>query len=229
MRTGEGWRGDIGKGMTPDEVKAWFETYDAFIVSEARMAQSEGAEMFAVGTELVTMERYADQWREAIAKVRVVYKGSLIYCANHSEENKITWWDALDYIGIDAYYSLVETINPKESDIEKGWQPYLESCAAISAKYGKPVIFSEIGYMSRTGTAQRPFDFSLAQGYDEQAQADCYKAFFAKVYRQPWFAGVVFWNWDIYGPEPGKQDPGYSPEGKKAEAIIRKGFSGSAK
>jgi hypothetical protein len=34
------------------------------------------------------------------------YSGPLLYAANHGNEGSVAWWDAVDIIGVDAYYSL---------------------------------------------------------------------------------------------------------------------------
>ena len=63
--------------------------------------------MFSVGTELQipALQREAD-WRQLIKDVRAVYSGKLIYSANWYEEYEgIKFWDALDAIGVQAYFS----------------------------------------------------------------------------------------------------------------------------
>jgi hypothetical protein len=226
IRSGEGWRGDIGKGMTPGEVAAWFKAYDSLIVSHARLAEEEHVEMFAVGTELVSMDVHADEWRSTIAKVRAVYHGPIVYCANHSTENAITWWDALDYIGIDAYYPVSTTKNPSLDELKAAWGPYLKSCDALSKKFGKKILFTEIGYMATDGTSERPYDWAISNVYDAQEQADCYRAMFEKVYDKPWFGGMFLWNWDIRDSSDSRFRNGYSPKGKPAEAIVKAWYDG---
>lgn len=229
IRSGEGWRGDIGTGMTPEELAAWFEAYDSLIVAHARMAEQEKVEMFAVGTELMSMEVHASEWRNTIAKIRTVYHGPLVYCANHSSENAITWWDALDYIGIDAYYPVSDSNHPTVESMKTAWKPYAESIAALSKKFGKKVIFTEVGYMSTDGASERPYDWKVSSVYDGQEQADCFMALFESVYSQPWFAGLFIWNWDIYDSHDGTNRNGYSPKGKPAEAVVSEWFSRTGK
>jgi len=223
----EYWRGDIGTGMTDAEADAWFANYDAILVARARMAQEEGVEMFAIGTELTGMQRFEKQWRNTIAKVREVYKGPLTFCANHGAEGDVAWWDALDYIGIDAYYPLSTDKHPSVAALRAGWQPYLKSCAELSAKYGKKIVFGEIGYMSREDTAATPYDWKVADVRDEQVQADCFTAFFDEVYDKPWFAGEIIWMLHINPLPAGNTD--YSPEGKPAGDVIKAWFDGKAK
>lgn len=229
LRSGEGWRGDIGKGMTSAEVAAWFESYDAMLVAEATIAETEHVELFAVGTELASMESHADGWRRTIAKVRQVYHGPLVYCANHSDENVITWWDALDFIGVDAYYPLSDRKDPTLAQMKMAWRPFLEANADLAKKFNKRIIYTEVGYMAADGTSIRPYDWSIATNYDGQEQADCFLSLFQEAYRQPWFEGMFIWNWDIFDSSDPRYRMGYSPKGKPAEEIIREWYSGRMK
>jgi hypothetical protein len=41
--------------FAPDDPKAWFDSYKSMIVEYAKVAQEAGAEMFCIGTEMVSM------------------------------------------------------------------------------------------------------------------------------------------------------------------------------
>ncbi|MBN1402917.1 MAG: hypothetical protein JW942_00420 [Opitutales bacterium] len=228
LRSGEGWRGDIGKGMTEEEVDAWFRSYGSLLLAHARMAEEEGVEMLCVGTELSEAQPYSSHWRELIAKVREVYKGPLVYAANHYAEFAMDWWDAVDYIGIDAYYKLADKNDPTVDELIAAWEPWVKIARDLHEKYGKQVIYTEIGYTSVDGTAQVPFSWELTNGLDYQEQKDCYEAFFRAVYVQPWFEGVIFWSWRIHrdvDSESAQRD--FTPENKPAEGSVRHWFSGA--
>lgn len=47
-----------------------------------------------------------------------------------------------------------------------------------------------------------------------------YRAFAASFLTRPWCIGVIFWHWNMYGPDA----KGYSPQGKPALEIVRKEF-----
>jgi len=44
---------------------------------------------------------------------------------------KITFWDELDYIGIQAYFPLVDNKYPTAEEISKGWNDYFPAMEAI--------------------------------------------------------------------------------------------------
>jgi hypothetical protein len=62
--------------------------------------------------------------------------GPILYGANHGNENSITWWDAVDYIGVDAYYNLVpDNPNPSYQELMNAWTPIVNSLYDLSLRY----------------------------------------------------------------------------------------------
>ena len=51
------------------------------------------------------------QWRAVIAAVRAEFDGTLTYAGDWTDAIYVPWWDALDLIGVDAYYQLAEDGN----------------------------------------------------------------------------------------------------------------------
>ncbi len=105
----DGWPGDVM--MKSDTAwQSWFRNYEKFILHYARLAEKNKIEIFCVGTELQQTTKREKEWRVIIAKVRSVFSGKLIYAANfHEEYEHIRFWDALDYIGVQAYFPLAKT------------------------------------------------------------------------------------------------------------------------
>ena len=103
------WRADIGCN-TESDWKKWFQAYRKFILRYAKMAERTGVEILCIGTELTfaTTEK-PEMWRNVvIPAVRGAYGGIITYAANWKDEyNKIEFWDALDYAGIDAYFPVL--------------------------------------------------------------------------------------------------------------------------
>lgn len=215
------WRGEIGQGFTETEWNDWFAAYQGFISHYAQLAQTYGADQFAVGTELSSTESRETNWRTAIADVRTHYSGPLTYAANHGEETDITWWDALDYIGVDAYYPLTGKNDPTVPELETAWQPYVSTLDTLASTWNKPIIFTEIGYRSQDGANQHPWEWQTGETVDLQEQADTYQAAFESVFDQPWFAGMYWWSWETDPFQGGPCDDGYTPYDKPAENVLR--------
>src|SRR5690242_14455432 len=104
--SGGHWVGSIRMKSEADW-RRWFACYERFIVHYAQLARASGMDALCVGTELEgTSDREAD-WRRVIAAVRRVYPGPLTYAANWSSEfERVRFWDALDFIGVQAYFPL---------------------------------------------------------------------------------------------------------------------------
>lgn len=103
---GSGWVGDFLPGEG-DEGLRWEESYRDFILTFARVAETAGADLFVVGTELDLWARERPEfWRDLIHRVREIYDGPLTYAANWDAFHLVPFWDELDYIGVDAYEAL---------------------------------------------------------------------------------------------------------------------------
>lgn len=187
------WRGD----MRPASIPEWFAHYTRFERRYARLARREKVEGFVVGTEMVTMSGYEAQWRELIGQLRQDFPGFLTYQANWGEEGQVAWWDAVDVISISAYYPLVRgplPSAPTVAELVAGWTPWRQQIEALHQRFGRDVMFGEIGYRPLVESSLRPWDVTLTGSRSAQAQADAYEAAFRAWQGAPWFRGFVWWR-----------------------------------
>jgi len=219
------WRGQIGFGGNAAAWQRWFDSYTDFIVHYAALAQKAGADYFAVGTELAGTSRHADQWRAVVKAVRAAYRGPLIYAANYGEEVNITWWDALDAIGIDAYYPLTQSKRPTLAQLKAAWAPIVSRLGQLSKKWDRPIVLTEIGYRSLDGANREPCNYQIAGLLDLEEQADCYEAVFEAFAGQAWWRGMFWWNWTTDPAQGGPRDTDYTAHDKPAEAVLQKYYS----
>jgi hypothetical protein len=214
--------------------RAWFDSYATFILHYAALAERLGIEGLCIGTELhrTAVER-PEEWRALIARIRAIYGGELTYAANWWREyEEVPFWDALDAIGIQAYFPLSDAAHPSVEELMAGWQRHLPAIEAVSRRYGKPVLFTEIGYKSTAGGAAKPWEWPERSGIDtlvpdDALQANAYEAFFRTVWDRPWFAGAYFWKWfpgDLWAPVDGSLVVDFSPQGKPAAAVMRRWY-----
>jgi len=211
------WRGEI----EPRDVKAWFDSYRAFIVHYAELAQAGDVEMFCVGTELnsMTLERYAAYWLPIIEDVRRVFWREVTYAANwwpNSAWQDFGFLKQLDYVGIDAYFPLTDKSDPTVSELEKPWQRWISQIEAWQSVTKARIILTEIGYRDLKGANIRPWDWQAEGSEDQQEQADCYEATLAILWGKPWLQGIFWWAWTPY-----QQSRDYTPWGKLAEGVLR--------
>ena len=209
----------------------WFSNYEAFILHHANLAERNAVEIFCIGTELQkTIKEREDDWRNLIIKIRQVYQGKLTYAANwHQEFEEVPFWDALDYIGIQAYFPLSLDENPTVNQLIQGWKPYLEKIENVQKQYQKPIIFTEIGYRNGSDAASHPWKWENTHPADEfglQIQANCYEAFFHTFWHKEWFAGVYFWKWfPNLEKVPQFEELAFTPQQRPAEKILARWFS----
>ena len=227
------WRGDIGKAFRSEETwRAWFASYQPAIVRYATLAQTHGVEQFCVGTELVNLSDRSAEWRAIVRAVRDVFQGSVVYASNHDgEEASVDWWDAVDYIGVDAYYSLSTKANPTVAELKRAWfeKEYVSLLAGLAARYGKPILFTEIGYRSITGATEQPWVWDTYAEPAPNEQANAYQAALETFSNEPWLAGYFWWDWTTSQFQGGLADTDYTPVGKPAEKILRDFYTRLAK
>jgi hypothetical protein len=215
----------IGFGSDEQAWSAWFESYTAFITHYAELAEAQKAEAFVVGTELWGTVHRETEWRTIIGKVRERFKGLLTYAAlTYFEPLQITWWDSLDYIGVDAYFTLTLTNQATIAQMKLGWMPTVAYLEWLSNHWNKPIILTEVGYMSVDGTNVLPGDWSRPGEIDHQEQADAYQALFESFQGRTWWKGVFWWSLDTNPDQGGPNDRGYSFHNKPAEMILKRFF-----
>ncbi len=220
------WRGSI-RMKTEADWAAWFKFYAAFIIDEAKRAESFGIEAFSIGLEYVEATRsQTARWRALIKEIRSVYSGALTYSADGNHEaGHIGFWDQLDFIGINAYFSLGTPSLPGGFDLDAAWAAPLSRIQKLQAKHSKPVVFTEAGYASRLGCTSKPWQWpSRDDKPAPELQAQAYESLFRVWSKEPYFQGLFWWKF-YEKPEKGvPHSVDYSPRGKPAENVLRKWY-----
>jgi len=216
LDTGE-WRGTL----QPADWGKWFQAYGEFVLGYARLAEAESIEVFSVGSELCSSEAHEAEWRQLIARVRKVYHGRLLYSANWDHYRDIRFWDALDYVGVNAYYRLSGASEPSVAELAAGWIPYREALTSWARRERRPLLITEVGYPSRVGAADDPWDYTADRPVALELQRRCYRAFAEAWSGVPELSGAFFYLW--WG-EGGTADGGYTPRGKPAAAELARWF-----
>jgi hypothetical protein len=217
-----------GQGdLAPTNPTAWFASYATFINHYAQIAQNNGVELFCVGCELNHLDtsNYDANWRTVISGVRAIYKGPLTYAADWSTYARISFWGALDYAGIDAYFPLSNAQTPSVANCVAGWSSYnghnwLQEIETFQATVNKPVLFTEIGYRSYDYAAMSPWDWTNNHPYNANGQANCYEAAWQVFANKPWFAGMFWWGWTPDSKAGGAGDTNYTPQNKPAQSVL---------
>ncbi|HUY75815.1 MAG TPA: hypothetical protein VMV29_03535 [Ktedonobacterales bacterium] len=146
------------------------------------------------------------------------YTGKLIYIASWNgasggdgtdpEFEKITWWDAVDIIGIDAYFPLFSSnADVGVNDLMNAWRGVGQGLGgekdiygritAVQTKFGRPVALVA-GYASSSGANNDPSNLTGGTpdgGADQQEQLNDMQALLQTFGGAGWWDGV-FWNGD---------------------------------
>ena len=90
---------------TPQAWKVFKASYRKFILHFAGVAAQYDLPLYCIGTELPSMIKQEEKfWRELILEVRAIYEGELVYAENWDKYQAVPFWEALDYIDINADY-----------------------------------------------------------------------------------------------------------------------------
>ena len=189
------WRGDINFEYK-QEWHNFFRDYTEWIVTLATIAENSGAQIFCIGTELMNSIKYEKEWRQIISRIREVYKGKLTYAANWDIYNQVSVWDDLDYIGIQAYFPLVDQELPSGEQIIQGWDRVYQEIIPFANTLNKQIIFTEIGYTVSVKAAWEPWTSDHSDKVrGEYLQMLCLRIALDKAKEHNQMAGLFLWKW----------------------------------
>ncbi|MDH3216679.1 MAG: hypothetical protein OEN01_10340 [Candidatus Krumholzibacteria bacterium] len=220
------WPGDIEMPSDKDW-RQFFEYYEKWLRHYALLAEMYEIELLCIGVELSRATvGHEDRWSEIIGNVRSLYSGRITYAANWGEEfENVTFWDQLDFIGINCYYPLSNLDDPTFEDLKQGMRSVLRRIEPVHDRYRKPVLITEIGYTSTARPWKKPHEAAWGRRQTNlDHQALCYKAVMESLHGQTWCQGIYWWKWPSFLEFGGPNNPGFTPNGKPAEEIVREWF-----
>ncbi len=218
------WRGDI----EPINQKDWLlleKNYRSFILSMASLAEELGVDLFCIGTELKSFiaERHYF-WIDLIQDIKEVYSGPITYSANWDNFQAVTFWDDMDFIGLNAYFPVSSSKFPSERKVIRTWQGIISPIKRISNKKGKQVIVTEFGYRNVYFSGQEPWthvgDGDEASAYENQSEL--LNAFFKSIWKEEFVLGGFLWNWNYKRLLDGNTD--FTIQNKPAQEIVKGQF-----
>lgn len=231
--THDQWIGDLNF-KNDKEWKTFEKNYTAFMLKWATIADSMKIDLLCIGTEIRhSTEERPKYWRGLIKAIKKVYKGKLTYAPNWDDYDKVTFWDALDYIGTDAYFPLSFDKTPTVCDLKTAWQPVLKKLKAFSKQWDKPILFTEYGYLSLDGCAGKTWELEKQRhsvDINQIAQSNAIQALLEVFAEEDWWVGGFLWKWyPNYSSAmgEGKRARDYTPQGKVAEELLKKMFTNS--
>lgn len=204
VSTPDGWAGII-QFNTQQQEQAWFDSYWNTLRPYAQVAQENGAEQMAIGTELSWLQQNAPAslWNQLIARVRTVFKGNLTYDMNWGPslyDPAPNWMKnpELTAIGLSEYVPLIDTptrVDPNVLPVL--WHEKVGKLVdAFSSQVGKQIILTEVGFRNTSDALYQPYVAQSSAPVDSQEQAAAYAATLSNVFADSHIAGIFFWGWD---------------------------------
>ena len=199
---------------------AWWASYNAFVAHFRDIAAREHAEAYCLGTELAgTTLSHPGEWRALVRETRHVYRGEITYSANWwGEFSGISFWDALDYIGVSFYFPIQGDDRAARLASARANVAQLDS---VARRTGREVMVMEAGIPSRQGGSGEPWRETWAGIPDPQGQARSAEAIVQSLGEKPWLRGVLWWKWYNTVAPLGPLDVGYCPRGKPAQHVLQ--------
>jgi hypothetical protein len=201
--------------------KIFEESFKEYILTFARLAESEKVEVFCIATEMGShVQGREDYWFGLISDIKKVYKGKLTYAENWDCFEKVPFWEELDFIGVDGYFPLSDEREPSVNQLNQGWKTYLKKLDKYAAKQQKSILFTEIGYRSNDYSTEKPWETDYSKPKNESLQAKAYQSFFESAWKQSWCAGAFIWKWFPTEIDHFHERETFSPQGKMAEKVL---------
>jgi hypothetical protein len=215
------WRGRIA----PEDEDRWWAAYETFILHAAVAAQSAGVDRLCIGSELLSREHQRQRWLHLIDRLRLRAPDmELLYSANWDHYEAVSFWDAVDVVGLTAYWELTRDADASKAELVAAWGPVRRALRAWSGRMQRPFIFTEVGYPSLDGGAMFPWNETRTANVDQEEQRRAYQAFMEAWDGAKELEGVYFWNWFGFG---GPSDGNYTPRGKPAAEVVRSWYRGA--
>ena len=191
--SGFSWRGEIDFDSA-EEWSRFFETYEAWITRVAELAKD--ADAFVVGTELDRTVRHEKEWRRIIEKVRAITEAPLTYAANWDSFERVKFWDALDAVGIQGYFPLVQhELVPPEKELDRAWGRLIGRLEKYGKQQNRPIILCELGYNRSATAAARPWEHQTGGEQAELVQRRCMAAALLAIEKSKIVTGSFLWKW----------------------------------
>jgi len=129
------------------------------------------AEGVRLGDLNARRETYDGHWRALIGDIRDVYSGPLSYAANFDQFQEVGFWDALDVVGVNAYFPLsLRGLAGKrlEEAMTSNWLNVASELNDLARRSGGPgrilpVMFFELGWTRKAASTVRPFSYQRVE------------------------------------------------------------------
>jgi hypothetical protein len=204
---------------------AWFASYRKFLVHQAVVAEAAGLSLFCVGADLQKTETHEKEWRDTVFAARLATGAPVLYAADGAAgANQITFWDALDAIGVDFFESLSKAEKLAEPALDDAVRRAVRPLAEASQRAGKSVIFTEVGYPAVRSAWVAPRGDAAGRAAEGDDAARTIAAVSRVLAKETWWKGVYWWEVFSDGQPASPGERGFNFLGTPAEKAIEQAF-----
>lgn len=238
--------------LAPPQWEAWWIGYAQGVTHYARLSARGGVDVFGISDGLdsaLDPLRHVgalNRWDALIADVRDSFTGPVVIWAGTKRAAVTADALDLDWIGIRPGLAFEERDLRSERRLEKAvrqqWDALRRTASDASEQQQRPAALAGIGLPARSDGWNTPPYQPFAPAFIEEnvphatsVQSDALRSFLQVWQKQipappgsgdhENLAAVFFADWRLDRPG-GPFDPGYAMQGKPAEAILRRYFSG---
>ena len=212
---------------TNQEWNSFEAAYSNYILTFAKLAQEEKAELLCIGTVWGKfLEERPEYWKQLIKEVKKIYTGKLTYATNWYKYKKVKFWDQLNYIGVDAYFHLMDEITPTSAQVKYALLDPLSQLQIFRNANNRPILFTEFGYRGVDKMGSKPREAGREGTVNLKAQINAYTAFFESFWNQEFVEVGFNWKWfAIHENAGGENNNGFTPQNKPEEKVIKDWYS----
>ncbi len=218
-----------------DTEEEWQEVenaYEELFYEFAKLSEEfPEVKLLSIGNELKEFTKRRPQFfKELIAEIRVDFPDlKLTYAANWDEYQLISFWEDLDYIGVNSYFPLINKETPTVNEVKQALTPIRNDLNALSCTNNKPILFTEYGYRSIDYAAWETWLLGdvTTTNHNFEVQNNAYTAFYDTFWNEDWVVGGFFWEWKtlINGEINNPDGNGWYVNDKPVENIIRERYA----
>jgi hypothetical protein len=123
----------------------------------------------------------------------------------------VPFWDALDVIGVQAYFPLTDNPHYTLAEIPRGWARRMAELRAYAQSQNRQVLFTELGYNQSHLAPLEPWNYRVDGEEASQVQEACWHAAFQAMAAEPCVVGALLWKWFPYPRPVGRNFPLATP------------------
>lgn len=172
------------------------DSYRTFILDYAQIAADKKIGILCIATEMDSfVKRRPKFWQQLISEIRAIYKGKLTYAGNWDSYKRASFWNQLDYVGVDAYFPVSDEKTPTLDTLKTRWEKWKLEMSSLSRKLNKPILLTEYGYISADYAGREPWkNAGSEQEVNEKAQKMLLQGLYDNLWQEEWLAGGFLWK-----------------------------------